>query len=301
MQTDSNICVVCFVKMHFLCFDIFVIREFPLYFWCICLNGVPRKEEENDGNTLQRRKRTLHKKKRNAVIFFKDLKVDVPLAGGPLDKNPTLRRAGLVEIWSRMILAPGKSALARLDFAAKRIILSDSLLFCCIFWTLLQRGSHWVTHYRSAASSGLCCKGDHTEWLTVVLLHFLDFAAKGITLSDSLSVCCIFWTLLQRGSHWVTHYQSAASSGLCCKGDHTEWLTIGLLHLLDFAAKGITLSDSLSVCCIFWTLLQRGSHWVTHYWSAASSGLWGKGDHIEWWMSLQLTTTWLSTPFGSKP
>ena len=131
-----------------------------------------------------KKKKTLHKKKRNAVIFFKDLKVDIPLAGGPLDKNPTLRRAGLAEIWSRMILAPGKSALARLDFAAKRIILSDSLLFCCIFWTLLQRGSHWVTHYRSATSSGLCCRADHTEWLTIGLLHLLDFEAKGITSSD---------------------------------------------------------------------------------------------------------------------
>lgn len=56
-------------------------------------------EEENNGNTTNNKKEHYIKIKKGMVLFFfKDLKVDVPLAGGPLDKNPTLRRAGLLEI-----------------------------------------------------------------------------------------------------------------------------------------------------------------------------------------------------------
>ena len=196
MQTDSNICVVCFVKMHFLCFDIFVIREFPLYFWCICLNGVPRKEEENDGNTLQRRKKHYIKKKGMLLFFLKIWKWTYLWQEVLWTKTPLC----VVLVWWRS--DPGWSWLL------------ESLLW--LAWTLLQRGSYWVTHCCSAAFSGLCCKGDHTEWLTIGLLHLLDFAAERITLSDSLLVCCIFWTLRQRGSHRVmdvitTHYHMAVN------------------------------------------------------------------------------------------
>ena len=155
-------------------------------------------EKKNNGNTPQRRKWRRHKNKKKdfVVVVVKIWKWTYLWREVLWTKNPLC----VVLVWRRS--DPGWSWLL------------ESLLW--LAWTLLQRGSRGVTHYHSAASSGLCYKGDHTEWLTIVPLHLQDFATKGITLSASLSFCCVFWTLLQRGSHWVmvvmtTHYHIAVN------------------------------------------------------------------------------------------
>ena len=60
-------------------------------FHCIFKNS----EEKNKKGHRQKKR----KKEGTLVIFFKEHReVDAPLAGGPLDRKPTLRRADLEEI-----------------------------------------------------------------------------------------------------------------------------------------------------------------------------------------------------------